>query len=172
MVRTLSPRPLSSSQPGPQDPADPLSSAVLQLPADPCPDCASDPDCPGCDANHPDSDCDCVLEDCTLVGLPCTGTDCADTASSIPEPDLNHHPEPPTMTAPSAPPCQDCVVGCEDAGCDIPLADECTEECVIVPCTDPTHTDAEWMSGKATPTNCDKCGGCPYGLGDYPWEVG
>ncbi|TFK94160.1 hypothetical protein K466DRAFT_477221 [Polyporus arcularius HHB13444] len=35
--------------------------------------------------------------------------------------------------------CDECVQGCEDASCTVEFTSQCTEQCVVVACTDPHH---------------------------------
>ncbi|KAJ3558577.1 hypothetical protein NM688_g839 [Phlebia brevispora] len=54
--------------------------------------------------------------------------------------------------APSSPTCDECVQECEEGDCDVQLTEQCTDQCVVVPCHDTHHGLAP-----CDPTSSDIC---------------
>jgi hypothetical protein len=48
--------------------------------------------------------------------------------------------------------CAECVVDCNDSACNAAIDDGCTDQCVIVPCDNPEHDDAQCPEGTCEST--------------------
>ncbi|KAI0289558.1 hypothetical protein BC826DRAFT_1030989, partial [Russula brevipes] len=65
---------------------------------------------------------------------------------------LPHSPHSPRILDLSSRACTECVVDCDDSACKAGIDDRCTDQCVIVPCDNPEHDDAQCSEGTCEPT--------------------
>lgn len=50
--------------------------------------------------------------------------------------------------------CEECVQECEDGSCDLELTEQCTDQCIVVPCNDAHHGYASCETANAI-AGCD-----------------
>ncbi|KAI0763800.1 hypothetical protein BD413DRAFT_606495 [Trametes elegans] len=63
----------------------------------------------------------------------------------------------PESAAPSLPDCEECAQECDGASCAVELTDQCTDQCVVVPCNDAHHESPaceEILGGAACGKDC------------------
>ena len=60
----------------------------------------------------------------------------------------------PIDSPPAVPDCAECVQECEDGACDVELTEQCTDQCVVVPCHDAHHDFAPCETGSFG-SSCD-----------------
>lgn len=60
----------------------------------------------------------------------------------------------PSDISPTVEGCSECVQECEDGACDSLLTEQCTEQCVVVPCND-AHHELPPCDASSVPGSCD-----------------